>query len=691
MTTDRGSGVQRVSVGLWRLMPSARTAALLVLLIAFGVRFHYLGTQSLWNDEGNSLRLAQRSLDDLIDAAARDIHPPGYYLLLKGWIALAGTSEFSLRALSAFEGVLTVVAALALGRWLFTRGAGILAGLLVALSPFAVYYSQEARMYAQLGLLSALSMGLFVAWVQRLSHPLPSSPRADRTRVLLAVALGLCNAAGLYTHYSYPCTMLAQGVMLALWIVWRWGHTRSGLSSAAPHQNHEIRGALTGYVALNLLTLVLFLLWLPTAWDQVTAWPRTGVSLAVGEQVRTVLAWITYGNTAGKVAWLRFLWPGLLVVAALWPERRPPGDLPHSWRAGLPLLWAGIVIGALFASGAYRDANLKFLLPAQVAAALLIGAGAQRLWSATRSPANEGTNAPASRLRKTNAVRRMLAAVCLFLVVIGQVQALHALYADPAYARDDYRAMAALIAADPRPGDAIILDAPNQAEVFSYYYRGNAPVYGLPRGLGGDDVQTRADVQAVIRDHRRIFVLFWGEDERDPHRVVQATLDEGAYPVSSRWSGHVRLAQNAVLGEPQTAPQVLIDAHFGDQISLTGYALSTDAPQPGDVIGVTLFWITDAPLKVRYKVTVQLLAPGGTLASQHDAEPGNNLALTTAWTPGATVIDTHGLVIPPDPAPGQYTLVVGLYDINAPLDRLPVTVNEKLVSSLFELAGVEVR
>jgi mannosyltransferase len=690
MTTDRGSGVGRASAAVWRLMPSARTATLLVLLIAFGVRFHHLGAQSLWNDEGNSLRLAQRSLGDLIDAAGRDIHPPGYYLLLKGWITLAGTSEFGLRALSALEGVLAVGATFALGRRLFTRGAGILAGLLVALSPFAVYYSQEARMYAQLGLLSALSMGLFVAWVRRLPR-LPSSPRAERTRVLLAAALGLCNAAGLYTQYSYPFTMLVQGVLFAVWIAWRARNIRHSAQPAGPRWTHEIRGALIGYAALNLLTLVLFLPWLPTAWDQITAWPRTGVALALGEQVRTVLAWVTYGDTAGKVAWLRFLWPGLLAGAALWPERRQPGSLPHGWRAGLPLLWAGIVIGALFASGAYREANLKFLLPAQVATALLIGAGAQRLWDVPPSPASESAgNALASRLRKTNAVRRTLAAVCLFLVVVGQVQALDALYADPAYARDDYRAIAALIAADPHPGDVIILDAPNQAEVFTYYYRGGAPIYGLPRGLGGDDAQTRADVQAVIADHHRIFVLFWGEAERDPHRVVLATLDANAYPVSSRWFGHVRLAQYAVLGEPPSAPQAVTAARFGDHIALTGYALSADSAQPGGVIGVTLFWTTDAPLKTRYKVTVQLLAPGGTLASQHDAEPGNNLALTTTWAPGATVIDPHGLTIPPNLAPGQYMLVVGLYGIDTPSQRLPVTEYGLAQGDIFSLASLNV-
>ena len=161
--------------GIWRYVPLLASNAvflpLLVILIAFTVRFHHLGTQSLWNDEGNSLRLAQRSVGDLIDAAGRDIHPPGYYLALKGWIALAGQSEFSLRALSALAGVLTAAVTVALGRALFSRAAGIMAGLLVALSPFAVYYSQETRMYAQLALLSVLSMWALVVWIRRIPSP----------------------------------------------------------------------------------------------------------------------------------------------------------------------------------------------------------------------------------------------------------------------------------------------------------------------------------------------------------------------------------------------------------------------------------------------------------------------------------------------------------------------------------------
>lgn len=510
------------------------------------------------------------------------------------------------------------------------------------------------------------------------------------------MALALVNAAGLYTQYSYAFTLLAQGIIVLAWLGWR---IRGG---SLP--GRDLRRAVIAYALLNAITLALLLPWLPTAWDQVTTWPRTGVDLALREQLRTVFTWITYGSTAGEVSWLRLLVPGLLILAAAWPDRRANG-----WQAGLPLLWAGIVIGALFGSGAYRPANLKFLLPAQIAVSLLIGAGAARLWRVGKNktfqrrarreisgekreeiPLREGSRLSRLWAGKmlspfslnnlgalcglcVGSLFRGLAGISMILIVLGQAEALDALYRDPAYARPDYRAMAESIMANPRPGDAIILDAPNQAEVFSYYYRGSAPVYELPRGLGGDDAQTRADVEAVIRDHRRIFVLFWGEQERDPRRVVQATLDAAAYPVASAWYGDVRLAQYAVLAASPAAPEVLSGARFGDHITLTGYALSADRLPAGDVLGVTLFWTTDAPLDLRYKVTVQLLAPDGSLVSQHDAEPGGNLALTTTWIPGQTVIDLHGLIVPPDRAAGMYTVIVGMYDLNAPPERLLVS------------------
>src|SRR5262245_10729348 len=143
-----------------------------VILLAAVLRFHLLGHQSLWNDEGNTLRLVERPIPALLENASHDIHPPGYYLALKAWWLFTGETEFALRAFSALVGVLTVACVYALGRALFAPGAGLVAAFLVALNAFSVYYAQEARMYALLALLAAASMLVFVRWTARPSWPL---------------------------------------------------------------------------------------------------------------------------------------------------------------------------------------------------------------------------------------------------------------------------------------------------------------------------------------------------------------------------------------------------------------------------------------------------------------------------------------------------------------------------------------
>ncbi len=696
-----------------RLGRSRTLLPALIVLLAFALRVHALDAQSLWNDEGNSLRLARRSLGALVEATARDIHPPGYYVLLKAWIALAGESELALRMLSALQGTLTVAVTVALGRAFGVRTAW-LGALLVALSPFAVYYSQEARMYAQLGLLSAASMWVLV-WAlgvgalpprpQQGASP-PAPRRTARRAILQAgvwVVFALIHTLGLYTHYAYPFSLAAQMGVLALWTLAALGAPpgpgfrqaskrlrRFGALKGARRRArsaHALATALVrawgGYAAAAALTLALVAPWLPTAWQQVSTWPRTGVPFDLPLQLHTVAIWLTYGNTAGDVSWARLLWPALLIAVALWPRG---GKVPATLRAWALALWGGATIAGLFASGAYREANLKFLLPAQIAAALLMARGAERLWA-------HAPRLPRLTLRERRYIARLVAAVSVFLVLIGQANALQALYTDPTYARADYRAIAAYLSAHATSADAIILDAPNQAEVFTYYYRGPAALYPLPRGLGGDDAQTRAEVQAVVAAHRRIFVLFWGEQERDPRRVVQSTLDAEAYPVASWWYGDVRLAQYAVLGPAPEAPDVALDARFGERVRLVGYALRPAEPAPGDALGVTLFWVTDAPLEARYKVTVQLLGPDGVLVAQHDAEPAGNRAPTTSWRVGEMVRDTHGVALPPELPSGRYTLVVGMYTLEAPHARLPIfqdgaAVGDVLVLQTFTLLDV---
>ncbi|MDE3089703.1 MAG: glycosyltransferase family 39 protein, partial [Chloroflexota bacterium] len=129
----------------------------LILLTAFALRLYRLGAEGLWYDETVSLFLARQDLVALTRHTAGDIHPPFYYYLLHFWGQFAGWSEFCAAFLSLFFGVLFIALTYRVAREWFNANVALIAALLVAASPYNLWYSQEVRMYtlgAALGLVS---------------------------------------------------------------------------------------------------------------------------------------------------------------------------------------------------------------------------------------------------------------------------------------------------------------------------------------------------------------------------------------------------------------------------------------------------------------------------------------------------------------------------------------------------------
>ncbi len=134
-------------------------APLALALVAFLLRIPDLGAQSLWRDEVDVLRFANEPAAQLLHNLAQiKYNGPLYYIFMRGWLALAGESEFALRFLAACAGVLAVCLTWWIGRALIGRRAAWLAALLVAVSPYMVWYSQEAKMYALVSALTTLAM-----------------------------------------------------------------------------------------------------------------------------------------------------------------------------------------------------------------------------------------------------------------------------------------------------------------------------------------------------------------------------------------------------------------------------------------------------------------------------------------------------------------------------------------------------
>lgn len=130
---------------------------LLILLLALLLRLVNLN-QSLWWDEGITAKVAQGNFWQILSEFAKsDFHPPLHYVLLHIWGNIFGFGEISLRLPSVFFAVATIFLTYLIGKNLFSKKVGIIAAILLTLSPIDVYYSQEARMYALASFTVALS------------------------------------------------------------------------------------------------------------------------------------------------------------------------------------------------------------------------------------------------------------------------------------------------------------------------------------------------------------------------------------------------------------------------------------------------------------------------------------------------------------------------------------------------------
>ena len=179
--TEPLAWIGQISPAIWLLTGLTVLGAVL--------RLATVSHQSFWLDEA----LAARELHMSFGAMLRSINhgepnPPLFFVLAWPWAKVFGTSEAGIRSLSVLAGTALIPVAYLCGRDLVSRRAGLLAAAFVALSPFMIWYSQEAREYMLLALFCAVSF-LFFA---RLWH------RSSRRNLIWWATF---SALALLTHY----------------------------------------------------------------------------------------------------------------------------------------------------------------------------------------------------------------------------------------------------------------------------------------------------------------------------------------------------------------------------------------------------------------------------------------------------------------------------------------------------------
>jgi mannosyltransferase len=456
-----------------------------LLILAFALRIWRLETQSLWWDEIDTVFLAvsppSLAWDDILRVGNQ---VPLYYLLLRPWAAL-GQGEFWIRYPSVWWGVLTVASTFRLGQQLANRGVGTTAATLLAILPFHIWYSQEARTYSMLGALVTLS------YLQLLY--LADQPRDSRRWL----TYGVTTLAILYTHYFGALLLLAQAIpLLAHWrqrrpLVWRWLKV-VGVAALA----------LIVWMAASQVLQPGGLERAPIDWIDEASW------------YEPLLTFYTFGlgSTAYPAHWWNWLTCAALLIAFIWGVRRLLDDTRSSLVSGLMVCWPLVPIvmmwllsvrlpGLTDRRSIYMDRYVTWLLPVF---ALLVAWG----WERWRRRDWSGWGAAA------------LYAVTLTI-------SLGALYTDPRYARENWRSAMRRINARARD-DAMLISRPAQRLPLWYYPSSDAiTVIESPAGLPDGELDRWLGTPSVPAE----VWLITTRDNTNPHGFPQRrnkALDEGA-------------------------------------------------------------------------------------------------------------------------------------------------------------------
>ncbi len=695
--------------------------ALVILLAGFAARLFRLGAASLWYDETVSLFLARQDLISLTRHTAGDIHPPLYYYLLHFWGQFAGWSEFSAAFVSLFFGVLLIALVYRVAReWLDVRNpfstsppgsrgsfrklvsVGILAASLVAISPYNLWYSQEVRMYTLGAVLGLASVYFFVKMLSSDHRPATADRRVPIvTRYSSLIAYAVVSVLGLYTLYYFLFVIAFENLVALVWLA-------SDFKSAIPTGRFAVRNrqsAILQWVSSQLAVVVLYLPWLPIAFRQATNPPvppwrgftplgdvlvESFSALALGQSVD----WHSPG------VWGILLLVALIMVSSFNFQVTSKNPKLKTWNLKLLLLgYTFVPLLLIFVFSLWKPLyHVRYIFLYSPAFYIWLAFGLSQILDLR-------ITSHASRIA-FYVFRFSSYAVFLLLMVAG-IYSAYNFWFEPRYASDDLRGAVKRLAAEWRPGDAILLDAGYTYTAFDYYYpqpvswRGRL-VDSVPRAedaetgaivlqtgsIGGDKnlgwgspesdfyattaEDTRAALDRVFATHPRVWLLRLYDTVVDPDGVIRDYLgthgriidDQGFEGESfARVQGYITGA--AAFPVSATSRRIVL----GNRIALVGFEPNTVTVGAGDALGVNLYWQAQEPTNVDMHLFVGLFAENGEMVASGEDVPLGNAFGTSKWATGEMVREPVRLQSPRDVPPGNYVLRVALYN---PLTNEPL-------------------
>lgn len=141
---------------------------LLITFVGILLRIYQIGKQSLWLDEVFTMHVSQLSPYEIwkFTVSSFDVHPPLFYWLEHISISFLGLTPLGLRIFPAVFGILTIPVFYVIGKDLYNENLGLLLSIFIAISPFHIFHSQDARMYTLFLLLFSVSVLFLIKYIK---------------------------------------------------------------------------------------------------------------------------------------------------------------------------------------------------------------------------------------------------------------------------------------------------------------------------------------------------------------------------------------------------------------------------------------------------------------------------------------------------------------------------------------------
>jgi hypothetical protein len=589
----------------------------------------------MWSDEGLSLYRAQLSLPEIganvitVDGVeTRDTNPPLYFMLLHFFKLLVGEEIFSLRFLGVAVATFSIPLIYNLGKVTFGSRIGLIAALLIAISPFHIWQSQVLRNYSLLLTLSLLSVYGLLRYI--LSSP---GRRQNRWLVLWSVAALL----SIYSHYFGFFVLAYELIVIAVQIARESNVTRL--------IKEKILWVACGLVLLILLPAMIvsfdrfaagqqidFYRVLPTTIMQHAASAfSVGVSRNLIQPLWRVLPVILIALLGLLFGWLKNPFSAILLIGY---QVAPIAFLLLLSR--INPLYNGV-------------RHLLFILPPFL---VFLAAGIE-------GPQQHAhRNIAVSRLRR---LWRWVGPVLGGFVVISQLAWLNAQFNSPSLVRDDVRGAAEYLNVHALSDDVVVLHDTLISFTFDYYYDGAAPVVVVPRFGEFDETAAIETLQAESKNRRRVWFLTQPRPRTGFDRSLLSDRADANWPrffervypamwLRVRLEGYIPQAIISDLPEAATP----LSATWDEVLRLHGSENLSNATA-GMTSWISFYMSQPHTIPEQHTLSLRLIGEQGHLWAQMDDD------ISRGFPPAATVADAimrydHQLTIPAGTPPGQYQL-----------------------------------